>query len=104
MQHLKRRQDTAAGRQDAVRLVTAQGDGVPEAARNCGMHTKRLGRGTRQVARQPHGVSRGHGALSAAPDARLRWRTAVPRLRLEREMWQPAALFFAHASRGAPPA
>ena len=99
MQHPKRRQDTAAFRQEAVRLITAQGYGVTEAARPLGIKTHMVGRWKRQSAQQRRGVGRGNGHLSAEHDELVRLRQAVKRLRMERELVQNAALFFANESR-----
>jgi transposase len=99
MPHLTRRQYTGAFRQEAVRLLTEQGYGVTEAARNCGITTKMWGRWKRQIAHQRHGAARGPGPLSAAHDELVRWRQAVKRRRLERAMLKQAALFFAHEAR-----
>lgn len=99
MQKPKRRQYPAAFRQEAVRLITEQGDGVTEAARSFGIHPNMLGRWKRQSEQQRHGSASGNGPLSAEPDALGRWRQDVKRLRLERESVTKAALFFANASR-----
>ena len=104
MQHPKRRQDTAAFRHEAVRLITAHGYGVPEAARSLGINTKMWGRWKRPSEPHRYGGARGNGHLSAAHDELVRLRQAVTRLRLERESVKKAALFFAHEARGETPA
>ena len=63
MQSPKRRQYTEAFRQEAVRLITAQGSGVTEAARNLGINAPMLGRWTRQMELQKKAL-RGNGHLS----------------------------------------
>jgi transposase-like protein len=103
MQQPKSRHYTAAGRQEAGRLITAPGSGVTAAARNFGSNTQMCGRWQRHREQPRNGVARGNGPLAAAPDALVRGRPAVKRLRLEGESVQNAALFFATASRGETP-
>ena len=95
----KRRQYTEECTQAAVRLVTDQGYGVTEAARTLGSNAKRLGRWTRQAEWHTTGSMGGNGPLTAEHAERLQWRTAVKRLRMEREIWKQATRFFAHESR-----
>lgn len=104
MQHPKRRQYTAECRHEAIRLVTAHGYGVTEAARNLGINAQMLGRWQRQSEQQHHGISRGKGQLSVEHAALLRLRNDVKRLRMEREILQQAALCLANESSGTTPA
>ena len=82
----QRRVYTAEFTREAVRLVTAHGSGVTEAARNLGIHGKRLGRWQRPAAQQTNGRSGGDGQMSAEPAERLRLRKENQRLRMEREI------------------
>lgn|SRR5687767_3847512 len=99
MQHPQRRHYTAECRHEAVRLRTEHGYGGTEAARNFGITTTMLGRWKRQSEPQRNGVARGNGHLSAEHDELGTWRQEVKRLRMEREIVQQAALFFANESR-----
>ena len=49
---------------EAVRLVTAQGDGVAAAARHLGLNARMLGRWTREVEQTMNGAFLGHGRVS----------------------------------------
>ena len=79
----KRRISTEAFKRDAVRLVTEQGDGVAEAARNRGLNASRLGRWKREVAATVNGALPGKGRVSLEPEERYRLREANKRLRIE---------------------
>ena len=98
MQSHKRRQYTAAFRQEAVRLITEQGYGVTEAARNLGSNAHMLGRWKRQITQQNNGGYRGNSPLAAEQEELQRLRQEVKRLRMERESLKKAALFFANES------
>ena len=95
----KRRQYTDEFKQEAVRLVTAHGYGVMEAARNLGLNAKMLGRWKRQAERQTNGSSGGNGHMTAEHEELLQLRKEVKRLRMEREILKKATLFFANESR-----
>ena len=98
MQSPKRRQYTEAFRQEAVRLITAQGSGVTEAARNLEINAHMLGRWTRQMEQQKKAL-RGNGHLSVEHEALLRLRQENQRLRMEREILKKTVRFFASESR-----
>jgi transposase len=94
----KRRQYTEEFKLEAVRLVTDQGYGVTEAARNLGINAKMLGRWKRQAERHTNGSSSGNGHLRAEHEELVQLRKEVKRLRMEREILKKAALFFANES------
>jgi transposase len=94
----KRRQYTDEFKREAVRLVTDQGYGVTEAARNLGINAKMLGRWKRQAERHTSGCMGGNGQMSAEHDEFLQLHKEVKRLRMEREILKKAALFFANQS------
>jgi transposase len=94
----KRRQYTDEFKREAVRLVTEQGYGVTEAARNLGINGHMLGRWKRQAQRQTNGHIGSTGQISGEHDELLRLRKEVKRLRMEREILKKAALFFANES------
>jgi transposase len=100
----KRRVYTAECKRAAVRLVTDHGDGVTEAARHVGSNGKMLGRWQRQAAQQTNGRCGSNRPMSAENAALLRWRQAVTRRRMAREMVKKATAFFATESRGETPA
>jgi len=93
----KRKKYTREYRDSAVKLITDQGYGIAEAARDLGINANMLGRWKREV------VSGGDGSASSpsgkgvqAELARLRKENH--RLRLEREILKKAAAFFANES------
>ena len=100
----KRRQYTAEFKREAVGLVTHQGYGVTEAARNLGSHANLVGRWKRQAERHTKGSVAGNGHLSAEHDELLELRQEVKRLRMEREILTKAALLFAPESSCKTPA
>ena len=57
----KRHIYTEEFKREAVRLVTDQGYGVAEAARNLGLHASMLGRWKREVEQTMHGAFPGMG-------------------------------------------
>lgn len=61
----KRRSYTEACKREAARLVTEQGDGVAETARNLGSKTKMLGRWKRECATRASAAFPGYGRLAA---------------------------------------
>lgn len=97
MQSQMRRQYTEVCKHEAVRLITDQGYGGTEAARNLGINAHMLGRWKRQSAQQKPAV-KGNGYLSAAHEALLRLRKENPRLRMERDILKKTVRFFASAS------
>ena len=59
----KRRNDTDEFKREAIRLVTAHGDGVSETARNLGRNATRLGRWTREFETKQRAAFPGNGRL-----------------------------------------
>jgi transposase len=64
----KRQTYTAEFQREAVRLVTAHGDGVAEAARNLGIKAAMLGRWKRALEAHENGACPGQGRLSPAQE------------------------------------
>lgn len=75
------------------------GYGVREAARNVGLHAKRLRKWKRPLEQEGEDAFPGHGRLSPAQEDLHRLRHANPRLRMERESLKRAALFVANEAR-----
>jgi transposase len=97
MQSQKRCQYTEAFKHEAVRLITEQGYGVTEAARNLGINAHMLGRWKRQVAQQKPAV-KGNGHLSADHEELQRLRKEHQRLRMERDILKKTVRFLASES------
>jgi transposase len=95
----KRQTDTAELTREAVRLVTTQGYGVAEAARNQGINATTLVCGKREHEAREDGAFPGQGRLSPAPGELHRLREGNRRLRMPREMLKKAAAFFANEPR-----
>jgi transposase len=95
----KRRIYPEAFKREAVRLVTDQGSGVAEAARQRGLHASLLGRWQRAVEHTMHGACPGHGRGSLDQEAGYRLRAENRRLRMEREIFTKALGFFASESK-----
>jgi transposase len=64
----KRHIYTAEFKREAVRLVTEQGYGVAEAARNLGLNASMLGRWKREVEQTMNGAFPGNGWGSLDPE------------------------------------
>jgi transposase len=94
----KRQTYTAEFKREAVRLVTAQGYGVGEAARNLGIKATRLGRWKREHEAREDRAFPGKGRLSPEQEELHRLREEHRRLRMEREILKKAAAFFANES------
>jgi transposase len=84
---------------DAVQLVTEQGFGVSEAARNLGIHHSSLRRWKRQLESDGNQAFPGKGNLSADKDELNRLRKENKRLRMERDILKKATAFFAKESQ-----
>ena len=95
----KRRVYTDECKQDAVRLVTEQGYGTTEAARNLGITANMLRRWRHQFATQAHVAAGVHGRLSPEREALECLRGENKRLRMEREILKKTVTFFANESR-----
>jgi transposase len=91
----KRQVYTAEFKREAVRLVTHQGYGVSEAARNLGINTNMLGRWKRQVEAQETGAVAGNGRRSPEQEELEQLRKENKRLRMERDILKKTVSFFA---------
>jgi transposase len=85
-------------KREAVRLVTDQGYGVAEAARNLGLHASMLGRWQREVEQTMNGAFPGNGRGSLDQEEVYRLREENRRLRMERDILKKALGFFASES------
>jgi transposase len=94
----KRQTYTAEFKREAVRLVTAQGYGVGEAARNLGIKATMLGRWKREHEAREDRAFPGKGRLSPDQEELHRLREENRRLRMAREILTKAAAFFANES------
>jgi transposase len=95
----KRKTYTAEFKYEAVRLVTEQGYGVSEAARNLGLNVNMLRRWKRELSERANGAFPGKGHLSPEQEELHRLRDEVKRLRMERDILKKAAIFFANESK-----
>ena len=95
----KRRIYTEEFKREAVRLVTEQGYGVAEAARNLGLNASMLGRWKREVEETGNGAFPGKGQVSLEPEELYRLREENKRLRMERDILKKALGFFASESK-----
>jgi transposase len=82
----KRKTYTAEFKCEAVRLVTAHGYGVGEAARNLGLNANMLQRWKRELAVRENGAFPGKGRLSPDQEELHRLREENKRLRMERDI------------------
>ena len=89
----KRRKYSNEFKEEAVKLVTEQGYGISEAARNLGVNANMLGRWKSEIERAEGDSSLGGVADLQAELKRLRKENR--RLKLEREILKKAAAFFA---------
>ena len=85
-------------KREAVRLVTEEGYGVAEAARNLGLNASRLGRWKRDVEQPMNGAFPGNGRGSLDLEEVYRLREENRRLRMERDILKKALGFFASGS------
>ena len=85
-------------KQAAIRLVTVNGHGVSETARNLGINANMLGRWKREdeAKQNPAVATNGHASLEQ--DELRQLRHEVKRLRLEREVLKKALGYFANES------
>jgi len=95
----KRRIYTEEFKREAVRLVTEQGYGVAEVARNLGLNASMLGRWKREVEETMNGAFPGKGRVSLEPEELYRLREENRRLRIERDILKKALGFFASESK-----
>ena len=94
----KRRNYGEEFKQDAVRLVTEQGYGVAETARNLGINTNMLGRWKREMEAKHHTAFPGNGHVSPEKEELHRLRDENKRLRMERDILKKALGYFASGS------
>lgn len=73
-------------KRDAIRLVTENGYGVGETARNLGINANMLGRWKREAETTSNGALSGNGHVSAEQDELRRLREENKRLRMERDI------------------
>jgi transposase len=85
-------------KREAVRLVTEQGYGVSETARNLGINAHMLGRWKREVEAQQSAAFPGNGRVSPAQEELQRLREDNKRLRMERDILTKALGYFASGS------
>jgi transposase len=90
----KRRIYTEEFKREAVRLVTEQGYGVAEAARNLGLNASMLGRWKREVEETGNGAFPGKGQVSLEPEELYRLREEN-----RRDILEKALGFFASESK-----
>jgi transposase len=94
----KRRNYTEEFKREAIRLVTEQGYGVAETARNLGLNVKMLGRWKRELDTTTSAAFPGHGRMTADKEEVQRLRDENKRLRMERDILKKALGFFANGS------
>ena len=94
----KRRHYGDEFKREAVRLVTEQGYGVSETARNLGINAHMLGRWKREVEAQQSAAFPGNGRVSPAQEELQRLREDHKRLRRERDILKKALGYFASGS------
>ena len=85
-------------KREAVRLVTDQGYGVAEAARNLGLHASMLGRWKREGEQTMTAAFPGNGRVALDQEEVYRWREENRRLRMERDILKKALGYFASGS------
>ncbi len=82
----KRRNYDDEFKQAAIRLVTVNGHGVSETARNLGINANMLGRWKREDEAKQSPIFAGNGHTSQDQDELRQLRHEVKRLRMEREV------------------
>ena len=82
----------------AIRLVTVNGHGVSETARNLGINANMLSRWKREDEAKQQAASTDDGISSQEKEELRQLRNEVKRLRMEREILKKAAQFFANES------
>lgn len=85
-------------KQAAIRLVTINGHGVSETARNLGINANMLSRWKREDEAKQHATSPGNGLAREEHEELRQLRNEVKRLRMEREILKKALGYFANES------
>ncbi len=94
----KRRYYDDEFKQAAIRLVTVNGHGVSETARNLGINANMLSRWKREDEAKQNGASTGNDLSPEERDELRQLRSEVKRLRMEREIFKKALGYFANES------
>ena len=94
----KRRYYDDEFKQAAIRLVTVNGHGVSETARNLGINANMLGRWKREEETKQDDTLTDTSLSSQEKEELSQLRSEVKRLRMEREILKKAAQFFANES------
>ena len=89
-----RRKYSKEFKEEAVKLVTEQGYGVSETARNLGINANMLGRWKKEFNAEAEGEG-GSGSAAAMQAELKRLRKENKRLKQEQEILKKAAAFFA---------
>jgi transposase len=95
---VKRRNDDDEFKQAAIRLVTVNGHGVSETARNLGINTNMLSRWKREEEAKQHAASTGNDLTREEQQELRQLRGEVKRLRMERDILKKALGYFANES------
>ena len=83
---------------DAIRLVTAQGYSCSEAGRRLGVHSSNISRWVREYRREQEDISEGGISLRELEAEIKQLRKENKRLEMEREILKKAVAFFAKDS------
>ena len=94
----KRRHYTEEFKREAIRLVTEQGYGVSETARNLGINAHMLGRWKRELDTKASAAFPGNNRLASDQEELQRLRNENQRLRMERDILKKALGFLASGS------
>ena len=94
----KRRNYDDEFKQAAIRLVTVNGHGVSETARNLGINANMLSRWKREDETKHYDASTDGRPSSQEKEELRQLRSEVKRLRMEREIFKKALGYFANES------
>jgi transposase len=94
----KRRNYGDEFKRDAIRLVTENGYGVNETARNLGINANMLGRWKREAHTQKSAAFPSNGRASEGQDDLRQLRDELKRVRMERDILKKTVIFFANES------
>jgi transposase len=95
----KRKVYSAEFKQEAVRLLTAQRDGVAETARHLGINVNMLRRWKQEYTTNAPAAFPGNGRMTSEQAELRQRRDEVKRLRLERDLLKKALRFFGNEPR-----